>query len=359
MNTSKIERKFDILRTFVSIAIALGLALIVVAFISDDPFDTIQKFLLGPMSSQRRMFNVIELMIPLIFTGVAMCIVQQAAMINLIADGAFYIAASFATYIALNTTLPVGIHPIFILIISMIVGGLCGMIPAVLKVKWKANEVVSSIMMNYVLAFLGLYILNYHMKDISVGFNASFELPESAKLPIILPKTRLHFGIFIVLAVVVLSYFLLYKSKWGYEMRMTGENANFARYSGINVKKVILYASFLSGAIAGLGGGTEILGMYSRFQWEKSPGYGWDGIMVAILAKNNPALVPLAAFFLAYLRIGADILSRDAGIPVEFASVIQGLIIILIAAEMFLSGLKHKAITKESQKMMAKQEGGN
>ena len=106
-----------------------------------------------------------------------------------------------------------------------------------------------------------------------------------------------------------------------------------------------------------MGGSVEILGMYTRFQWERSPGYGWDGMMVAILAKKNPALVPFAAFFLAYLRIGADVISRTSDVPVEFVNVIQAIVIMFIAAEMFLSGMKHRAITRESRKQLEIKEG--
>lgn len=352
MNTKKIERRYDIFRTLVAIGIALLLALALVAFISDNPVDAIRQFLFGPVSSFRRFANVIELMIPITFTGLGICIMFQASQINLIGEGVFYFSATVATWVALNLVLPPGIHAAVAIIIAATVGGLIALIPAYLKVKWKANEVVSSIMMNYILHFAGLYFLLYHLKDIASGFNASFIIPASAKLPVLIPKTRVHLGLVLVVFAIIAVYLFLYRSKWGYEIRITGENPNFAKYSGINVKKVMLYAGFLGGALAGMGGAVEILGMYTRFQWERMPGYGWDGMLVAILAKKNPALVPLAAFFLAYLRIGADVISRSAGVPVEFVSVIQAIVIMLVAAEMFLSGLKHRAIAKDSREQI-------
>lgn len=357
MNTKKIERRYDILRTFVAIFIALTLALAVVALISKNPVDAISKFLFGPVSSFRRFANVIELMIPITFTALGICILFQAQQINLIGEGVFFFSGTAATWFAINWVLPNGIHAAVAIIIASLVGGLIALIPGILKVKWKANEVVSSIMMNYVLQFAGLYFLMYHMKDIASGFNASFIIPVSARLPVIIPGTRIHAGIIIMIVAIVIVYLFLYRSKWGYEIRMTGENRNFAEYSGINVKKVILVASMLGGTLAGLGGSVEVLGMYTRFQWEKLPGYGWDGMLVAILAKKNPALVPLSAFFLAYLRIGADVISRSAGVPVEFVNVIQAIVIMLVAAEMFMASLKHKAITKESKKQLEIKEG--
>lgn len=356
MNTKQIERRYDLLRTLIAIGIALVLALLVIATISDTPFDAMKNFLTGPVTSFRRFANVIELMIPITFTALGICILFQAAQFNLIGEGVFYFSAALATWLSLNISMPTGIHAAVVIILASLAGGLIALIPAVLKVKWKASEVVSSIMMNYVLYFAGMYVLMYHMKDMASGFNASYVIPKTAKLPVLIPKTRVHAGLILVIVVIVLVYLFLYKSKWGYELRMTGENQNFAKYSGIKVNRVILSASLLGGILAGMGGATEVLGMYTRFQWERQPGYGWDGMLVAILAKKNPALVPFAAFFLAYLRIGADVISRTSDIPVEFVQVIQAIVIMFIAAEMFLAGLKHRAITKASRKELAEKE---
>lgn len=356
MNTKQIERRYDLLRTLIAIGIALVLALLVVASISDAPFEAMKNFLIGPLSSFRRFANVIELMIPITFTALGICILFQASQFNLIGEGVFYFSGAVAAWLSLNINLPSGLHAAVVITLAALVGGGIALIPALLKVKWKASEVVSSIMMNYVLYYAGIYVLMYHMKDMASGFNASYIIPETARLPILIPKTRIHAGLILVIIAIVVVYLFLYKSKWGYEIRMTGENKNFAKYSGIKVNRVILTASLLGGIMAGMGGATEILGMYTRFQWEKSPGYGWDGMLVAILAKKNPALVPFAAFFLAYLRIGADVISRTSDVPVEFVQVIQAIVIMFIAAEMFLAGLKHRAITKASRKELALKE---
>ncbi|ETA80746.1 ABC transporter permease [Youngiibacter fragilis] len=357
MNTKKIERRYDILRTLIAIGIALVLALMVIVFISENPLDAMKSFLFGPVSSFRRFANVIELMIPITFTALGICVMYQAAQFNLIGEGVFFFSGAVATWFALNLTLPAGVHAAVVILLSASVGALIALIPAILKVKWKASEVVSSIMMNYVLQLAGIFLLMYYMKDMASGFNASYIIPATAKLPVLIAKTRIHAGLIIVVVMIILVYLFLYKSKWGYEIRMTGENQNFAKYSGIKVNRVILYASLIGGFLAGMGGAIEILGMYTRFQWEKSPGYGWDGMLVAILAKKNPSLVPLSAFFLAYLRIGADVIARTSDVPVEFVSVIQAIVIMFIAAEMFLAGMKHRAITKESRKQLELKEG--
>lgn len=356
MSSKRIEKTFELFRTIVAIFIALGIALVVVTFVSENPVDAINKFLLGPLSSTRRFANVIELMIPFTFTALGICTMYQANQFNLIGEGVFFFGGAIATYVAINTDLPVIIHPAVCIIVAGIVGAMFASIPAILKVKWKANEVVSSIMMNYILQFGGLYLFMYHMKDIKSGYNASYLIPTTAKLPVIVPKTRIHFGAIIAIAFIIIVYVFIYKTKWGYAIRLTGANPSFSTYSGITITSVILYSQIIGGFLAGIGGAVEILGIYTRFQWEALPGYGWDGMLVGILAKNNPALVPIAAFFLAYLRVGADIVARSTDVPVEFVSVIQAIVIMLVAAELFLSGLKHKVIVKHSQKELEMKE---
>ena len=144
----------------------------------------------------------------------------------------------------------------------------------------------------------------------------------------------------------------MYRTKLGYSIRMTGKNRDFARYVGTGVTGTILISQLIGGAIAGLGGATEMLGLYTRFQYQGQPGYGFDGLMIAILASNNPALVPVAAIFLAYINTGADIMNRMSDVPAEIVSIMQTIIVVLVVAKMFLSRMKHRAIVRNARKSM-------
>jgi simple sugar transport system permease protein len=166
----------------------------------------------------------------------------------------------------------------------------------------------------------------------------------------LLPGTRIHTGLIIVLVLIVAAHFFLYKTKWGYEIRMTGANREFAQYSGMKTAKVIILVHLIAGFIAGMGGSVEVLGMYSRFQWSALPGYGLDGALVAMLAKNNPFSVIGAALFLAYIRIGADQMARFSDVPAEMISIVQAIIILLISAEQFLKFWKNRMLLKEAQR---------
>ena len=131
---------------------------------------------------------------------------------------------------------------------------------------------------------------------------------------------------------------------------MTGLNKNFAAYSGISVTGVIIYSQIISGGIAGLAGAADVLGLYRRFQWQMLPGYGFDGIIIATLARNNPIAVPVAALFLAYIRSGASVMSRMTDVSSEMVAIIQGIMILLVTAQAFLSTWHHRAVVKEAQK---------
>lgn len=341
--------KFDILRTTLAIGIALFIALVIILSVSKEPFAAISQLLFGPLGTVRHFGNVVEMTIPLVFTGLAVSVMFKASQFNLGAEGAFFFGAIGASIIAMKVALPIVIHPLAAILVGGLVGAIVTGIPAILKVKWGASELVSSLMLNYVAFFLGLYLINYFFRDVSAGAMVSLPFLDTANLMVLIPKTRIHFGIIIAAIMTVLTYYYLYKSKSGYEIIVTGENIKFAEYSGIKTGKVILMAQLIGGFIAGAGGATELLGMYTRFSWQALPGYGWDGIIVAILARNNPILVPIAAFFLAYLRIGADLMSRTTDVQNDVIAIIQGIMIVLIVAASFLEKYRHKLTFKEAK----------
>ncbi|MEQ2129022.1 ABC transporter permease [Caldanaerobacter subterraneus KAk] len=353
------EVLFEIVRTAVAILISLFVVFLIVFLVSSQPTEALSKFLIGPLSKVRYFSNVLELSIPLIFNGLAISIMFQAKQFNIGAEGAFFMGAVAATVVGITMNLPRIIHLPFAIIAGSLIGGILLFIPAILKSKWNASELVSSLMLNYILYYFGIFIINYYLRDVNAGYMVSYPLNSSVLLPKLMIGTRLHYGIFIAIAMIIIMYYFLYRTKWGYAIRMTGLNEKFAEYVGINVKKVILYAQIIGGIIAGMGGAVELLGMYTRFEWQKLPGYGWDGIIVAILARNNPLLVPVAAFFLSYIRIGADLMARMTDVPSEVVSVIQALVIMLIAAESFMAKWRHTMVVKRAKEEFYVNNGGS
>lgn len=345
---TKLQRRFEIYRTGVVIIISVLLSLLIIVLVSDMPGLAIKLFLTGPLDSLRHIGNLVEMMVPLLFTGLAIAVMFTASQFNLGAEGAFFFGAIGAAFIAVNWNLPPILHPMVAIIWGGIIGSVfCG-IPGALKIRWGSSELVSSLMFNYIAFFLGLYLINYLLRDVTAGAMVSFPFTQSARLARIIPKTRIHTGLLVAVLTILVMGVFIYRTRWGYRIRVLGTNIEFARYSGINTNLTIVMSQVLGGFLAGMGGSIELLGMYRRFEWQTLPGYGWTGIIVAILAHNNPFYVPLAALFLAYMRIGSDIMSRSTDMPNEFVAIIQGIIIILIAASSFLSKQRHKMVVREA-----------
>lgn len=341
---------FELGRTLIAILLALLLGLVIIVAVSEEPWEAFYHFVVGPLTTTRRIGNWIEATIPLIFTGLAVSIAFQAGQFNIGAEGQLFFGGVCATIVGITLQLPMYLHVLVALMGAMVGGAVAGAIPGLMKSRWGASELVSSLMLNYVFYRLGLYLINHHYRDASAGAMVSYRLPETAWLQQFLPPTRIHWGLWVALAAIVFSYLFLYRTRWGYALRMTGLNRDFAAYAGIGVSAVIIYSQVISGAIAGLAGAADVLGLYRRFQWQQLPGYGFDGVIIATLARNHPLGVPIAALFLAYVRSGASIMSRMTDVSSEMVAIIQGLMILLVTAQAFLAKWRHRSVVKEAKK---------
>lgn len=332
---------YNLLRVSVAIAVSIIIACTIIIFVSDQPSEAIFQLFLGPLQSKRNFFTVIESMIPLVFTGLAMNIMFKGGLFSMAADGAFYMGAVVAAFIAIKFTLPSGVHQFVLILFASLVGGIITIIPALIKKKTGASELVVSLMSNYVFFYSGLYIINKFLLDETTGY-ASYKFKESARLGLMVEGTRLHYGFLIMIAVVIVMYFVIERSKFGYNLRITGKNKRFAKYSGVGITGTILSSQFIGGCLAGMGGAIEMVGIYKRFEWNRQVAYVWDGMLVDLLASSKPALIPFAAFFLSYIRTGADIMSRRTNVDNEIVAIIQGVMILLVAAERFMYSVKKR-----------------
>lgn len=357
MNTKNIEKQFQILRTLLAVGIAAAVAFTIIYFINDNPVGTIRDFLLGPLQSKRKLGNVITNMTPMLFVGTGVCLIFSANQTNMAVEGGFFIGAMMASAMATTIKLPAGIHLALCLIAGGIGGAAATAIPAFLFIKYNVKPVVSSIMVNNMCLYVGLFVVNHLIRDPNAGFLASWKFAETSRFNEMIRGTGIHYGVLLGIAVLILGYLYLNKSKAGYEIRTVGRNVDFAAYSGINVNRVISKAQLLGGFLAGMGGAVEVLGMYKRFQYQALTNHGFDGIMIGIMAAYNPKLLPLAALFLAYIRVGADCMQRSSDVPVELANIMISIIVIMIVAERFLYKMKHRRIVAAAQKALEGTEG--
>ena len=353
LGTSQIETFFAITRTLIAVLIALIIAYVLIWAVSERPDRDFITLLVGPLRNHSRRITILSKLIPLLFTGTAVCMVYACGQINIAAEGAFFAGCVASTVVAIFGGIPSFSH----ILLCMAAGGLAGAIvmgiPGILHARYDVVTIVSSLMMNYVSLYLGLYIILNPLRDPAAGFEASFLFSRSAILPRILDSNRIHIGLPIGALVVFLGYFILYKTSFGYSARTVGTNQKFALYSGIPVGKTIIATSLIAGCFAGIGGAAETLGNYQRFVYSGFTNHGWNGIMLAVLCRNNPKYMPFAALFLAYLQTSSDALNFSSKIPPELISVIQAIIIVFVAAERFLAGIEHRAVVRNSQRALA------
>ncbi len=354
-----ILKYFNLIRTIIAFLIGAFICVLIIFIYSKDPVNGLRYFFLGPFSSVGRLGNVIEMASPIILCGLAIAIPFQAEQFNIGAEGALFISAAVATGFGVSTNFPKIIHIPLMLLVAGGVGAFWGFIPGILKAKWKASELVITLMMNYVALYLSLYIINFHFRDKKAGFLVSYQLPKTAWFDQFVKNTRIHYGVLLTIVFVVLIYILLYKTKLGYEIRMTGFNINFAKYGGINTFKIILFTQVIGGFIAGIAGISEVMGIHRRFNWQTTPGYGWDGVVVAIIGRNHPILIAFASIFIAYLRVSGQVLNLLTDIPAEIVTVLESIIILLITAEAFLTQLKYKITVREAEKREVKIESAS
>jgi simple sugar transport system permease protein len=333
---------FNVIRTVLALGIALVLAILLIVVLSTNPGFSLISFLAGPVSSLRTFGTVLEFASPIIFCGLAIAISFRAQVFYIGAEGAFYIAAAVGTAVAVSTALPWFLHVPLVLIVSATVGALWGGISGYLRAQFGASEIVSALMLNFVAYFLGLYLINYHFRDLDAGYMVSYTLPESAQLWRFVPGTRIHTGIVLGVLLAIAVYYFFFHTRAGYEVRMTGHNRKFAHFAGINTYKVVFGVPMLTGLLAGLGGMTEVMGIHERFNWQNSPGYGWDGVIVAIIGKNHPAYIVLASLLLAFLRVGGQQLKLMSDVPAELVLLIRSLMILLVTAEGLLTTWRNR-----------------
>jgi len=272
--------------------------------------------------------------IPYIFAGLAVALGFRSGLFNIGAEGQIFLGAIFAAFVGYSLTgLPMILHIPLAFLAGALGGGLWGFIPGWLKAKTGGHEVINTIMMNYIAFRLSDWLLTGPMKRPGSFNPISPTIMDSAMLPKFFgDPVRLHGGIIIALGMAWLVNWFLFKTKWGFNLRTSGTNPRAAKYAGINVPNSIILAMFLSGALAGMAGGNEVLGVNYNLAMAFSSGYGFDAIAIALLANSQPLGVVLAALLFGFLRNGATNMMLQTGIPIDIISVIQAFILVFVAA---------------------------
>ncbi|MCR8642616.1 ABC transporter permease [Paenibacillus sp. N1-5-1-14] len=274
---------------------------------------------------------------PLILTGLSVAFAFRTGLFNIGAEGQFIIGMTGATFIGIKFGLPWYVHAPLAIIVGAILGGLWGALVGWLKAKRGVNEVITSIMLNWIALYLANFIVGRYLLE--PGQQRSYDIAPTASIRIewlseMLGNARVHWGIFIALLAALVFYLILWKTKQGYELRAVGLNRNAAEYAGMNVNRNVIKAMFIAGIFAGLAGTFETLGVFqSQSITAALPGYGLDGIAVALLGANNPIGVIFAAILFGALSYGSAGMHFAADVPPEIIRVVIGAVIFFVAAQ--------------------------
>jgi len=272
---------------------------------------------------------------PYIFAGLAVALGFRAGLFNIGVEGQLFIGAACATFVGYTIKgLPGIIHMPLAFIAGGLGGALWGFIAGFLKAKTGAHEVINTIMLNWIAFRLTEWLLSGPMtREGSGGMPISPIIEESAQIPQFFPSPiRFHLGFFIALAVAWLVWWILFKTKWGLNLRTVGTNPRAAKYAGLNVSNTIMVGMALSGALAGFAGAIQILAVNRSMAAGLSSGYGFDSIALALIGNNNPLGVVLASILFGTLRNGATRMMVVSKIPIDIVSVIQAIILMFVAA---------------------------
>jgi general nucleoside transport system permease protein len=321
-----------------SMTAALLVAALLLILVDTSPREAYSAMLAGAFGSRLALTETLVRAIPLILTGLSVAVAFRMLFWNIGAEGQLVIGGITASGVALFVPeLIPGIPqtpwvylPLMV-VAAMLAGALWGLGPALLKSFLGVNEIITTLMLNYIAILFYQYLFTDPWKDpAGFGFPGSAEFPQYAWLPRM--SGRLHIGLFLGLAAAVLVWFVFTKTRWGYEITLIGENEQAARYAGVGIMRNIIAVMILSGGLAGLAGMAEVAGISHRLQNGLSVGNGFTGIIVAWLAKLDPLRVVLVAILMAALFVGGDQIQISLGLPASLALVLQGLILLFVLA---------------------------
>jgi len=326
------ERRADVsmpalvVAPFAAIAVALLLCAGLIAVAGVNPLTAYAEMLKGAFGSRLSITETLTRAVPLIFTGLAAAVAFRARVWNIGAEGQFYIGALVTAALghSLFAGLPTAAAIPLIMATSMLAGGLLLMVPVALRLRFGVDEVVVTLLMNFiVLLFVGLMVEGPLKDPMAFGWPQSVAVAADLRLPKLVPRSRLHIGFLVAILAAVIVLVIQARTVFGAETRAAGLAPKAAAFAGVPLARRLMMVALLSGGLAGLAGSVEVLGPTGYVTTTMSPGFGYAGIVVAMLAALHPAGVVAAAIFIATIFVGADAMSRATGVPSFIADVIM------------------------------------
>ena len=334
--------KSQFLTPFIAVFIALLISSFFILLAGVNPLDSYKELFIGSFGSKNAVAETLSRATPIILTGLAASIAFRARFWNIGAEGQLYAGALAVTFFGTGIIeLPAIIMIPFLFMVGAIAGGLLLLPLVLLKIYYKVDEVVTTLLTNFIVILLVSYLLEGPWKDpMSLGWPQGASVIDQGILPQILSKTRLHLGFIFSIIFAILIWIVLSKHLIGYKIKAVGFNSSAASHSGIPVLKTIFIVALLSGGMAGMAGVTETAGLKGYLTLDLSPGFGYAGIAVAMLAGLHPIGVIASGIFLASIYVGADAMSRSMNVPTYLADVIVAITILCVLMSLVINQYK-------------------
>ena len=305
---------------------------VIILFSGHNPFTTYFSLVYGAVGDKWNLASTLGRAFPIIGCGIAAAVAFKAGLFNIGGEGQLVLGALSASIVVLY--LPPGLPTLALaLLASMIVSGLWGLIIGWFQVQFNVPILISSLLMNYIAVGFASYMVTFPLIEPGGAMSQTPRFPEASTFAKIFPGTTLHTGVFITVIIIIITTYVMYRTVAGYELRMFGENPEFAVSCGINATRLILITMIVSGIIAGLSGANQVLGVQYRLKDGALtlPAYAWTGVMAAILSNNNPLGVVIAGLFFSAVQTGASGMERATEVPFELSYIVQAIMILLVA----------------------------
>jgi len=326
----------------VAVFAALTLGAVLIATAGTNPFDAYAALLDGAFGDLSALLRTLRTATPLIFSGLAVAACFRAGFFFLGQEGCVYVGGLSAVLAAvyLAPSLPGFLRVATPLLVGVAAGALWALIPALLRARLNVDEIVSSLMLNFIAILVVDFLVFEFFQDPMLGSNAdravSAGVPPGTRLPFIAERAGLTWGFILALVAIVVAAVVFKRTIWGYESGITGLNRRFARSGGVKIAWIAISAIVVSGALAGLVGATETMGNFGRYIGGFSENYGFQGITIALMGRLNPLGIFAAALFFGGLRNGGASMEIATGLPRDLVVVVQGLILLLVTAQALL-----------------------
>jgi general nucleoside transport system permease protein len=295
-------------------------------------------------------FNLLETFVkgsPLILTGLAVAFAFRAKFWNIGAEGQLLAGALIATVFGVHLGgMPRPVVLPVVIAAGFLAGGAWAVIPGILKTKLKVDDVVSTLLMNYVMWHIMGALLFGPLQQPGSSWPRSAAIVEAARYPVLLPRSRFHMGIIIAFIAVVIIWFVNNKTTFGYRSKAVGVNIRAAHFGGISTTSVIVWTALISGGLAGLAGVGELCAIQYRLIMDISPGYGYTGIVIAMLGNLHPVGVLFSALFFSVIIVGAQTMSRMTGVPTYISEVIQGMALMVMLVFLLFTEYRIRVMKK-------------